>query len=152
MRIPASELIRRSEIESAAKALAQENGKTELSPDEIRDRVLDEFTKKLDAKLKNIQDGEGLAVNFSIDIIRTNGKIRGGSGSQRNMPEYIEWRTAVFERDNYTCQSCGAKGRMNAHHIKSWSSFPELRFDINNGITLCFDCHAKEHPHIGWMQ
>jgi 5-methylcytosine-specific restriction endonuclease McrA len=61
--------------------------------------------------------------------------------------EYQLWRTAVFERDNYTCIWCGAKcgdGKnviLNADHIKPFSLFPELRFAIDNGRTLCRDCH-----------
>lgn len=55
----------------------------------------------------------------------------------RASPEYIQWRTAVYKRDNYTCQHCGVKGgRLEAHHIKSFAEYPELRFDVGNGITL----------------
>ena len=71
----------------------------------------------------------------------------------RESGTYREWRTAVFERDNYICVDCGLKGgwdkklkrRINiqADHIKPFSLFPELRFDINNGRTLCVDCHKK---------
>ena len=63
--------------------------------------------------------------------------------------EYRLWRTAVFERDNYTCIWCGAKSGngkrvvLNADHIKSFSQFPELRFAIDNGRTLCISCHYK---------
>ena len=67
----------------------------------------------------------------------------------RTSSKYIQWRKAVFERDNYTCQRCGARNGngkrviLQAHHIKSFAEYPELRFDINNGITLCLSCHKK---------
>lgn len=56
--------------------------------------------------------------------------------------EYKLWRIAVFERDNYTCLWCKQRGgEIQADHIKPFSQFPELRFDINNGRTLCRPCH-----------
>lgn len=66
-----------------------------------------------------------------------NSRIRGSL-------EYRNWRKAVFLRDNWTCVWCGAKGvTLNADHIKPFAYFPELRFDIDNGRTLCVDCHKK---------
>jgi len=65
----------------------------------------------------------------------------------RNLTAYKRWRTAVFDRDNYTCRRCGDDrgGNLHAHHIKKFADFPELRYEVYNGETLCFDCHAKEH-------
>lgn len=64
----------------------------------------------------------------------------------RSSFEYKNWRTAVFERDGYTCKGCGKKGEyIQAHHIKSFSKHPELRLDLRNGITLCLKCHGEKH-------
>lgn len=58
-------------------------------------------------------------------------------------PLYKEWRKLVYARDNHQCQwpKCNKKKGLNAHHIKTWASCPSLRFNINNGITLCKDHH-----------
>lgn len=62
----------------------------------------------------------------------------------RNSAEYRLWRTAVFQRDKYTCVWCGQiGGTLNADHIKPFAWYPELRFAIDNGRTLCIDCHKK---------
>lgn len=57
--------------------------------------------------------------------------------------EYREWRVAVLKRDNYTCIMCGEAEDLEADHIKPFALFPELRLDINNGRTLCVECHKK---------
>lgn len=64
----------------------------------------------------------------------------------RRSAEYKAWRKAVYERDNYTCQYCGERGcKLNAHHIKSYAHYHDLRVDIGNGITLCVPCHKLIH-------
>lgn len=60
----------------------------------------------------------------------------------RKSPEYKLWRKAVFVRDNYTCIWCGTKNKtIKADHIKRFADYPELRFAIDNGRTLCDRCH-----------
>jgi hypothetical protein len=62
----------------------------------------------------------------------------------RTRIEYRLWRESVFKRDDWTCQECGKRGgRLQAHHIKPFSKYPELRYNIENGITLCIECHKK---------
>ena len=66
----------------------------------------------------------------------------------RNSGDYSNWRKSVFERDEYTCQYCGQiGGKLNAHHIKRFADYPELRLEVANGITLCEECHRKVHRH-----
>jgi 5-methylcytosine-specific restriction endonuclease McrA len=70
--------------------------------------------------------------------------IKGQIRRLRASTEYRQWRTAVFKRDDYTCQDCGVRGgRLNADHIKRFADFPDLRFDVSNGRTLCEGCHRK---------
>lgn len=58
--------------------------------------------------------------------------------------EYKEWRKAVFKRDNFVCQMCQKTNcYLQADHIKPFAYFPELRFELSNGRTLCKDCHSK---------
>lgn len=68
---------------------------------------------------------------------------------RRTRKAYREWREQVFKRDNYTCHDCGAKKTyLQAHHEKHVKDYPELIYDVNNGITLCVECHQKKHPEL----
>lgn len=62
----------------------------------------------------------------------------------RRSPMYMKWVKAIYSRDDYTCQMCGAIDKcLNANHIKRFADFPDLRFEVTNGITLCEDCHKS---------
>lgn len=74
----------------------------------------------------------------------------GTSGTKRKREmcrsKYATWRREVLERDKFTCVICEkVGGRLNVHHIESWVDCPERRYDIDNGITLCEDCHKNVH-------
>jgi hypothetical protein len=83
---------------------------------------------------------------------------RGGISSQnkriRKNIDWKNWRKSVFERDCYTCCSCGNRSKkdnpveLHPHHIKHYKTHENLRFNINNGLTLCVSCHKSVHSKI----
>ena len=64
----------------------------------------------------------------------------------------IDWRGKVLKKDNYTCQICGdnSSGNLVAHHKYSYRAYLDKRTDIDNGVTLCEDCHKKFHDIYGY--
>lgn len=76
---------------------------------------------------------------------------KGGVSSEnhvlRTSLEAKLWRKAIFERDNYICVFGGKEhgNKLHADHIKEWAKYPELRFAIDNGRTLCESCHIERH-------
>lgn len=72
----------------------------------------------------------------------------------RSSLEYKLWRRGVFERDNFTCIWCGDKQKtghkviLHADHIKPFACYPELRFALDNGRTLCIDCHKTTESYL----
>jgi 5-methylcytosine-specific restriction endonuclease McrA len=64
----------------------------------------------------------------------------------RTRPEMNIWRNLVFKRDNFTCKNCNKIGKkLHAHHKAPYSIFPMLRWELNNGVTLCENCHKALH-------
>jgi len=96
--------------------------------------------------------GEGSIVTFARNGEYFSSFVRFDAGihqRDRHTPEYRQWRKGVFQRDKHTCQDCNAAGgRLQAHHLKGWADHPTMRFEIDNGLTLCEGCHAKIHPWI----
>ncbi len=95
-----------------------------------------EVSLKIRRKMSEKQKGE-LGSNWKGGVTPLHKKLR------RSL-DFKLWREAVFKRGNWTCIFCGVRGGiLNPDHIKPFAHFPELRFDINNGRTLCVDCHRK---------
>lgn len=65
--------------------------------------------------------------------------------AERNSQAVRRWRSKVWKRDNYKCRIAdnNCNGKIEAHHILSWRDFVELRYDVNNGITLCHAHHPR---------
>ena len=94
------------------------------------------FSKKMQGKNGN---------NWKGGIKSTHKTIRAGI-------EFRLWREAVFARDNYTCQKTKIKGgELHPHHIKNFAQYLELRFAIDNGITLSEKAHVQFHKKYGWI-
>lgn len=79
---------------------------------------------------------------------------KGGVSSQnecaRKRMEYREWRDAVFKRDRWACQKTGVVGgALHAHHLLNFSEHPELRHDVQNGVTLSKEAHKLFHRMYG---
>ena len=87
------------------------------------------------------------------------GGITSINASIRNLLEYKNWRKAVFERDGFRCLDCGVKAyedgvkslNLNADHIYPFSQYPRLRFMLENGRTLCEECHKKTLTFGYWL-
>jgi ABC-type uncharacterized transport system ATPase subunit len=63
---------------------------------------------------------------------------------------YIQWSLEVKKRDYFACVICGRKGvALNSHHLNAWASFPEQRYSVDNGITLCTFHHEDFHAKFG---
>lgn len=68
----------------------------------------------------------------------------------RKSVEFKVWRESVFNRDDFTCRKCLTRGAViHPHHIASFHNNPTLRFEIENGATLCEECHDRFHSEFG---
>ena len=77
--------------------------------------------------------------------------VGGEAWKIRNSIEYDEWRWAVYKRDGNKCRVCKErKDPMVAHHLDGFNLFPEKRFDVNNGVTLCDKHHISFHTNYGF--
>lgn len=123
----------------------------------------DETKRKMSVAHKRNPSRYWLGKKRSIEVCRKMSEAKKGSkchlwkgGTSKNYKtgyysgEYRWWRKSVFERDGYTCQVCHqVGGYLTAHHIKSFAQYPELRFELTNGVTLCEDCHSLTDNYRG---
>ena len=103
--------------------------------------VSEEHRKKIGIALKGRVFSPEHRANISVAIGKKKGWVTSLNFRIRHSAEYRLWREAVFKRDDYKCIWCGAGGELNADHIRPFAYFPELRFAIDNGRTLCVPCH-----------
>jgi len=137
----------------------------------VKEETKRKISKTLKGKIPWIK-GKHHSIEARIKISETkkgknNPQWKGGITSLRERIEkyitYRQWRSDIFTRDDFTCQECGQRGGyLHAHHIKSFSSilqFYEITtlkealnceelWNINNGITLCVECHKKTYSGV----
>lgn len=143
-----------------------------FSSDEIKKRIFQTNIKRYGYKSpmqsKSIKEkaastclrkyGVDTLLRFYVKTGSENHRWKGGikyHRQERSTNEYIMWRKSVFNRDKYTCQCCGKRNGngytaiLNAHHILNWKDYEDKRYDVNNGITLCKECHIDFHLKYG---
>lgn len=113
----------------------------------------EEVRKKISQTLRNIGHKPSLYAYQKLPKGEKHPNWKGGISPQRHREygtkEYKQFVKSVLERDDYTCQWCGAKNgkgeniKLHTHHIESYAEYPELRFDVKNGLTLCDECHYE---------
>lgn len=100
------------------------------------------FTETHRRNMSDVRKGKN-GSNWKGGITPENQKLRSSI-------EYHLWRESVFARDNWTDQKTGIKGgKLHPHHILNFSQYPELRFAIDNGITLSKESHKEFHKRYG---
>ena len=130
------------EYMSALEKKQFENGRKKLKP------MLGK-THSLETRIKISKNRKGKCVGEKHHNWK--GGVSSESQKQRDTLEYNEWKLAVYSRDRGICQLCGKRcdnKNIVAHHLKSFNEYPEERFNVNNGITLCRSCHLKIHSRI----
>lgn len=107
-----------------------------------------------DTKFKDVEESFFILMKFDIDFKQVckgsnHWNYKGGITSEnmkiRNSNEYLRWRREILTRDKFKCVICGSNKDLEVHHIKRFSQYPELRLNIENGVTLCKKCHRELH-------
>lgn len=118
---------------------------TEATKIKMRESAMKKFARMTEEERKNY--GKGWKGKFGSQHIRYKlDRTTLSKRQERNDMAYKEWRKQVWIRDNYKCRMVNneCNGKIIAHHILSWTNYPELRYIINNGITLCLAHHPRK--------
>lgn len=128
----------------------------------IRRKISKALTGKLHSEETKLKQSKKAKQRYASieERIKARERLKGNKGSNwqggltainkllRNSMFFRLWREKIFKRDNWTCQECSQRGgELHPHHIKPFANYPKLRFEIDNGITLCRDCHGMQHNH-----
>jgi len=105
-------------------------------------------SKEAKKKMSKARKGKKFTIEHRRNMSKATykgAKYRNWKERIRRSFEYKIWRENVFKRDDWRCQECKKRGNVyiEAHHIFSFAYYPNLRFEIGNGITLCRKCHKK---------
>ena len=118
--------------------LAKNTILTEESRNKIKEKMkTEEYRKK--QSLSKIGE-KNPSYNPNLDRINNNSRSIAGN---------TIWRRNILEKYNYKCDKCNSKDNIQTHHLYNWSSHPEKRFDIDNGVCLCKKCHDEFHKKYG---
>lgn len=123
--------------------------------EETKKKISESLKGKIVSKETRIkQSNSHIGIPQPWKLGSNNPSWKGGISSEnhkiRHSLEYKKWRRECLLRDNFTCQISGQYGgKLEVHHINNFADFPELRFDINNGIVISKEIHDKFHSIYG---
>ena len=127
------------------KSLTKEH-RDKLRASNIGQKRSSEFRKKLSKAHKGMKK-PWVKGHFGEKNPHWKGGITPIHEAIRRSKEYKLWRDAVKKRDGYKCIWCGLNKKLEADHIKPFCDYPELRFAIDNGRTLCNECHKRTNTY-----
>lgn len=143
----------RNGARGCCKARKEKNFKQKIN------RTANDIQKELDLKYPNqfklipesYLDTNSMAkfIDIKTDKIFIAGVQTILNGRHFEKEKQREWNKSVKERDGFTCQVCSNKTKLCVHHLYAWTAFPALRFEVQNGITLCNKCHREFHSKYG---
>lgn len=93
---------------------------------------------------------KGSCTQRNIPIEDFNGFSAPENTRIRQSVEGKAWTYDILSKSNFTCTKCSQRGgKLHAHHLNGFNLFPDLRFDLDNGVCLCESCHDKFHEVYG---